>query len=38
MQSDLERRSGRRRRVLMTIGLGSAVAGCMAVLVFALVR
>jgi polysaccharide chain length determinant protein (PEP-CTERM system associated) len=38
MQSDLERRSGRRRRVLMTIGLGSAVAGCLAVLVFALVR
>jgi polysaccharide chain length determinant protein (PEP-CTERM system associated) len=38
MQSDVERRSVRRRRILMSIGCGGAVVGCLAVLVFALVR
>ena len=38
MQSDQERRSASKRRLLLGVGLGSTVAGCLAVLVYTFVR
>jgi len=38
MQSDADRRRNMRKRLLMGIGLGGAVVGCLAVLVYTFVR
>jgi polysaccharide chain length determinant protein (PEP-CTERM system associated) len=38
MQSDADRRRDRRRRLLIGLGLGSTVAGCLAVLAYTFVR
>ena len=38
MQSDAERRKALARRVFLGVGLGSTVAGCIAIVVYSVVR